>query len=52
MLETSSNQNILVIERGKKKLDNILLIVEDKNEEDLIFYKKDKNVYEVNNHKK
>ena len=39
MVETSVNHNALVLETRKEEVENVVLINEDKDEEDLISYK-------------
>ena len=52
IVEAFGSHNDLVLETRKEEVENVVLINEDKNEENLISYKEIKKVYEVNNHKK
>ena len=51
-MEASGSHNDLVLETRKEEVENVVLINEDKNEEDLISYKEIKKLHEVNNYKK
>ena len=44
-MEASGSHNDLVLETRKEEEENVVLINEDKNEEDLISYKEIKKVY-------
>ena len=45
MVGTSGNHYVLVLETRKEELESVLLIDEDKNEEDIISYKEAKKVH-------
>ena len=51
-MDTSGNHYSLVLETRKEEVESVLLIDEDKNEENLVSYKEIKKIHKVNNHKR